>query len=122
LRKLPRRKLVTAASGDTIADAVMVMKEHGISQLPVLDDGRLVGILTESDVLGKLVDGRASLSSAVAEVMFRKVTTVKESDEASKLVEVFGKGMAGLVVDDSGKLQGLISKMDLVDHLTAKPR
>lgn len=122
LRKLPRRALVTAASGDTIADAVLVMKEHGISQLPVVDDGRLVGILTESDVLGKLVDGRATLSSAVAEVMFRKVTTVKESDEASKLVETFSKGMAGLVIDESGKLQGLITKMDLVDHLTAKPR
>ena len=122
LRALPRRKIVTATSSDTVADSVMLMKEHGISQLPVLDEGRLVGILTESDVLGKLVDGRASLSSAVAEVMFRKVTTVKSSDEASKLVGVFAGGMAGLVVDDAGKLTGLITKMDLVDRLTSKTR
>ena len=121
LRALPRRKIVMAASSDTVADSVMLMKEHGISQLPVLDEGRLVGILTESDVLGKLVDGRASLSSAVAEVMFRRVTTVKASDEASKLVAVFGQGMAGLVVDDAGKLTGIITKMDLVDRLTSKP-
>src|SRR6185295_19723015 len=107
-----RPKAVPRASADTVADSVMLMKEHGISQLPVLDEGRLVGILTESDVLGKLVDGRASLSSAVAEVMFRKVTTVKSSDEASKLVGVFAGGMAGLVVDDAGKLTGLITKMD----------
>jgi cystathionine beta-synthase len=39
--------------------AVKRMKEHGISQLPVLDEGRLVGIVTESDLLAKLVDGRA---------------------------------------------------------------
>jgi cystathionine beta-synthase len=122
LRALPRRTIVSASSSDTVADSVMLMKEHGISQLPVQDDGRLVGILTESDVLGKLVDGRASLSSAVAEVMFRRVTTVKASDEASKLVAVFGQGMAGLVVDDAGKLTGLITKMDLVDRLTSKPR
>jgi CBS domain-containing protein len=38
------------------------------------------------------------------------------------LVETFSKGMAGLVLDENGKLQGLITKMDLVDHLTAKPR
>jgi CBS domain-containing protein len=49
------------------------MKERGVSQLPVLDEGRLVGIVTESDLLGKLVEGRASLSSTVAEVMFRNV-------------------------------------------------
>jgi cystathionine beta-synthase len=121
LRALPRRKMVTASSSDTVADSVMLMKEHGISQLPVVDGERLVGILTESDVLGKLVDGRATLSSAVAEVMFRKVTTVKASDEASKLVAVFGQGMAGLVVDDAGKLTGIITKMDLVDRLTSKP-
>jgi cystathionine beta-synthase len=122
LRALPRRKIVSATSSDTVADSVMLMKEHGISQLPVVDEGRLVGILTESDVLGKLVDGRASLSAAVAEVMFRKVTTVKASDEASKLVGVFAAGMAGLVVDETGKLTGLITKMDLVDRLTSKTR
>jgi cystathionine beta-synthase len=122
LRALPRRTIVTATSSDTVADSVMLMKEHGISQLPVVDEGRLVGILTESDVLGKLVDGRAALSSAVAEVMFRKVTTVRASDEASKLVGVFAAGMAGLVVDDAGKLTGLITKMDLVDRLTSKAR
>jgi cystathionine beta-synthase len=120
LRALPRRKIVSASSSDTVADSVMLMKEHGISQLPVVDEERLVGILTESDVLGKLVDGRAGLSSAVAEVMFRKVTTVRASDEASKLVAVFGQGMAGLVVDDAGKLTGIITKMDLVDRLTSK--
>jgi cystathionine beta-synthase len=122
LRTMPRRKLMSAASSDTVADSVLLMKEHGISQLPVVDDGRLVGILTESDVLGKLVDGRATLSSAVAEVMFRKVTTVKESDEASKLIEIFASGMAGLVVDEAGRLVGIVTKMDLVDRLTSKPR
>jgi len=121
LRSLPRRPLQTCGSADTVADSVMLMKEHGISQLPVVDDKRLVGIITESDLLAKLVDGRATLASAVAEVMFRKVSTVKASDDAGRLVECFAKGFAGLVVDDAGALIGIITKMDLVDLLTAKP-
>ena len=120
LRAAPKRKLVTAASADTVADSVLRMKEHGISQLPILDDGALVGIVTESDLLAKLVDGRASLSSAVAEVMFRNVTTVKVGDDASKLLELFSKGMVGLIVDDAEKLLGVVTKMDLVDVLTAR--
>jgi len=122
LRSLPRRKLVTCTSADTVADSVMLMKEHGISQLPVVEDGRLVGIITESDLLAKLVDGRATLASAVAEVMFRNVTTVKAGEDSGRLVQIFAKGMVALVVDDENKLLGIVTKMDLVDMLTARPQ
>jgi cystathionine beta-synthase len=121
LRNLPRRAVITAASADTVADSVMAMKEHGVSQLPVIDEGRLVGIVTESDLLAKLVDGRASLASAVAEVMFRNVKTIRAREDASRLLEVFGEGHVGLVVDDTDGLLGIITKMDLVDLLTSRP-
>jgi cystathionine beta-synthase len=96
----------------------MLMKEKGISQLPVVEGGRLIGIITESDLLGKLVEGRASLSSSVAEVMFRKVRTINERDDARGLTQMFAEGLAGLVVDDSQRLVGIVTKMDLVDYLT----
>ncbi len=120
VRALPRRAIVTATSSDTVAESVKRMKEHGISQLPVLDEAKVVGIVTESDLLEKLVDGRASLTSAVAEVMFRRVTTVRTSDDAGSLLELFAKGMVGLVLDDNGALVGVVTKMDLVDVLTAR--
>jgi cystathionine beta-synthase len=119
MRSLPPREPITATSADTVADSVMKMKEHGVSQLPVVDEERLVGIVTESDLLGKLVDGRASLASAVAEVMFRNVVTVHADEDAKALLELFAKGLVGLVVDDSSRLVGIVTKMDLVDHLTA---
>lgn len=118
LRSLPSRELFTASSSDTLADAVMLMKDKGISQLPVLDAGRLVGIVTESDLLGRLVEGRATLSSAVAEVMFRSVNTIKASDDASVLRSIFADGLVAVVVGDGDQLQGLVTKMDLVDMLT----
>ena len=121
LRSMPRRELVTATSADTVADAVMSMKERGVSQLPVVDDERLVGILTESDMLTKLVEGSANLSSAVAEVMFRNVVTVHESEDAGVLTDLFARGLVALVVDDQHRLRGILTKMDLVDHLTSTP-
>jgi cystathionine beta-synthase len=120
LRGMPRRELVTAGSADTVADAVMQMKEHGVSQLPVLEDQRLVGIVTESDLLSKMVEGNANLSSAVAEVMFRNVETVSENEDASVLTGLFAHDLVGLVVDDDRRLKGILTKMDLVDHLTGK--
>ena len=122
LRSLPRREVLTANTADTLADSVLMMKERGVSQLPVLDEGRLVGIITESDLLGKLVEGRASLSSTVAEVMFRNVRTVNLSEDASVLTRMFSEGLVGLVVDDEHHLKGLVSKMDMVDFLTRSPK
>ncbi len=118
LRTMPPRNLITAASGDTVTATIATMKEEGISQVPVLDDDRLIGIVTESDLLGKLVDGHATPESAVAEVMFRDVTTVHVDEDAGRLTELFGKEKVALVVDDNGALVGLLSKMDLVEHLT----
>ena len=120
LRNLPDRDVFTAESSDTLADAVMKMKERGVSQLPVVDGKRLVGIVTESDLLAKLVEGRASLSSAVAEVMFRHVETINVGSDASALPDLFAKGLVAVVVDEEQQLHGLISKMDLVDFLTSK--
>ena len=118
LRTLPRRELVTAEHGHTVSEAVKLMKSQGISQLPVVEDGRLVGILTESDVLGKLVDGRATLASKVAEVMFRNVRTVEESDDVGLLSKIFNEGLVAVVVGEDRALKGIVTKLDLVDFLT----
>jgi cystathionine beta-synthase len=121
LRALPQRELITATSGDTVSGTVATLKQHGVSQLPVMDDGRLVGIVTESDLLGKLVDGHASPESAIAEVMFRNVKTVHHAEEAGQLTALFEDGYAAFVVDDDDRLLGIISKVDLVDYLTRTP-
>ncbi|MEZ5977513.1 MAG: cystathionine beta-synthase [Planctomycetota bacterium] len=118
LKRLPRRDLVTTHSSQSLADAVMLMKSRGISQLPVVDGGQLVGIVTESDLLGKLVEGRASLQSAVAEVMFRNVLTIDHHADAGDLRELFSRDLAALVIGTNRELLGLITKMDLVDFLT----
>jgi cystathionine beta-synthase len=118
LRTLPPRELLTVSSGQTVDEIARLMKQRGISQLPVVDEGKLVGIVTESDLLGKLVDGHASMQSKVAEVMFRKVRTVHLNDEARTLAEFFAEGLVGLAVDDECHLRGILTKMDLVDYLT----
>ncbi len=121
LRALPQRGIISATSADSVADAVGRLKEHGISQLPVVDEGKLVGIVTESDLLGKLVDGRATTATSVVEVMFRNVRTAHHTQEAGTLPDLFADGFAALVVDDDDALVGIISKVDLVDYLTNTP-
>lgn len=119
LRLLPERELITAQSADSVREAVRAMKDAGISQLPVVDEQKkVVGIVTESDLLSRLVEGQCSLDSKMAEVMFRRVSTIHTHQYASDLLEVFSRNEVGVILDDRDALVAIITKIDLVDHLT----
>jgi cystathionine beta-synthase len=121
LLSLPQRELITVNSADTVGATIETLKAKGISQVPVMDDGALAGIVTESDLLRTLLDGHASRESAVAEVMTRNVETVHVDTDAGVLTRLFAKDLVAIVVDDADKVVGLLSPMDLVEHLTKAP-
>lgn len=118
VQRMPPRKVLTVSEDAAVGTAVGLMKKHGISQLPVLDSsGGLAGILTEADVLSGLFDDKCTMETVTAEVMCRRVSTLSLTDAAAKLAEVFGRGETALVLDDSGKLVTLLSKLDLIEFL-----
>lgn len=120
LRSMPHRDVVTVDVADPLSKAVTMFKERGFSQVPVTDHGALAGILTEADTLRVLVDG-ASPSTSIAEVMVRKVSTIAPHADASELPHIFERGEVALVVDGDRHVQGIITKLDLIEHLTKKP-
>ncbi|MBM4015662.1 MAG: cystathionine beta-synthase [Planctomycetes bacterium] len=122
LRALPRRAVISVAVADTLGAAIELMKQKGISQVPVLDGDRLAGILTESDVLQGLVAAQWKLTTKVAEAMVRRVSTVGDNTPASMLPEIFGRGEVAIVVDGGNRVLGLLTKIDLVDYLLATER
>jgi len=105
---------------DKLGRATELFKEHGISQMPVLDDGKLVGILTESDLLHHLVAGRASKDTICAEIMERKVVTVGLNASSSELPRIFERGEVAIVVDDQRCVLGILTKMDLIEMLARR--
>ena len=101
-----------------MGQVIELMHGRGISQVPVLDGGKLVGIVTESDLLHTLVEGKTTRDQSVAEVMYRNVRTVRAGEDAGILTSLFTDHYAALVLDDDERLIGILTKMDLVDYLT----
>jgi cystathionine beta-synthase len=121
VRALPTKQVICIEDDRTLGDAVTTLKEHGISQLPCTSQGRLTGIITETDVLGLLVQGRER-STPLAEVMVRKISTVAPHEGAGALPRIFERGEVALVVDDERRVQALVTKMDLIDFLAARSK
>lgn len=120
LRALGTRTLITLEVEAHVGEATALFKDHGISQIPVLDKGVLVGILTELDVMQQLVSGRCTPETTVAEAMVRRVSTVEIQDPAGELPQIFERGEVALVVDGNRHLLGLVTKMDLIEVISGR--
>ena len=120
MRGLGHRNVVTLPIDALLGRATELFKQHGISQIPVVDGGRLVGILTELDVMQQLVANRATPTTTVAEAMVRRVATVQINAPAGELLAIFERGEVALVIDDERRLLGLVTKMDLIDVVAGR--
>ena len=102
-----------------VYDAVALMAEKNVGALVVLENGNLVGIISERDYTRKvMLRGKRSRETAVREIMSTELTTVdcKESvDDCLRFMT--DKRVRHLPVVDGGKLRGVISIGDLVKHV-----
>jgi len=120
IRAMPPCELITVKMTDEVGSVVDLFRKHGFSQIPVLDDGQLAGILTEADVLHAMVSGRVRKDSKAAEIMERKVSTVAMNADSSELPRIFDRGEVAIVIGDNGKVERIITKLDLIDYLATQ--
>lgn len=101
---------------DTVFSAASVMEKNDISSVIVNEGGEGVGIITERDILSKVVTkSKDPKRIKVADVMTKPLITVKPSasiDEAASLMR--DKDIRRLVVEDNGRVIGVISEFDIV--------
>lgn len=110
--------VVTVAPDDTLLTALARMKLYDVSQLPVLDQGRLAGIVDESDLLFATVDDEKKLKLAVREVMVTRLRlkTVQVNTPLRELTPMLDSGFVPIVMDGD-TFCGLITRMDVLNHL-----
>jgi cystathionine beta-synthase len=106
--------LVSVGPDQKVADALQMMKTYGLSQLPVLDEGKSVGSLREGRLMGKLLDNRELLQSAVSEVMDRALPVANEDVSVDTAVKYL-KSSPALLVEEYGRIVGIVTRQDVVD-------
>ncbi|MFQ5985266.1 MAG: pyridoxal-phosphate dependent enzyme [Alphaproteobacteria bacterium] len=110
------RAAVTVSPDDTMLTAHARMKLYDISQLPVLEDDHVVGIIDESDLLLAVYGCRDCFKDPVRKFMTTRLETIEPSRPLAALMPIFDKGYAAIVVDGNAFL-GLITRIDLINHL-----
>jgi CBS domain-containing protein len=102
----------------TVFEAASMMAGAGIGAMVVLEEGRLVGIFTERDLLKRvIVPGRDPRTARIAEVMTRNVAVGQGDDSCGKCLEIMKNvGCRHLPIVEGDRLIGIISMRDLLMH------
>ena len=108
-------EIVAVAPEDTLGEAAEQMAEQGVGSAVVLDSGRLIGILTERDLL-QAVAGRVHTSEArVREWMTADPITASETDSADEAIRtMLDNGFRHLPVVAQGRTVGVVSLRELM--------
>jgi glucose-6-phosphate 1-epimerase len=115
----PRHLIMAAAPTDRVREIIERLKIHDISQMPVISDGKLIGLITESTLLAHLAAPGHTVEDAIAPMINRQVATVAPDQPAGSLLNLFGGSQAVIVVDGD-RVTGILTKLDLIEYLTAR--
>jgi len=116
LRPFAQRDTVVVGPNDLLVTAWQRMKLYDVSQLPVMDGDRIVGIVDESDVLLHVYGDEARFRDPVSAAMVGKLDQVDVRAPMESLLPVFDRGHVAIVMDGQ-RFLGLITRIDLLNYL-----
>ncbi|MBH0193011.1 MAG: CBS domain-containing protein [Nitrospira sp.] len=121
---IPREKFVTVQRDTDAQTAARVMRDKGIGSLFVTNGREIIGILTDTDMMRRVVAaGLEATKTTVEQIMSAPIVTIEESKTLLDANDLMARShLRHLGVTRDGKLVGVISVRDLVVFLTNLPR
>ena len=115
-RKHSERAAVTVEPDETLMAAFARMKLHDVSQLPVMDDGRIAGIVDEGDILLSVQEDSGRFQQPVRTAMTANLETIDPGAPVDALPVLFAEDKVAIVMDGE-RFLGLITRIDLLNYL-----
>ena len=113
------RDVISVYASDPIRKAIELMRRHGISQLPVLSGGRVVGSISEATIARRLEEIK-SLETRVGEIMDEAFPTIPE-DSSIDLVRRLLQEYPAVLLQKNGRITGIVTKADLFKVFDSSP-
>jgi cystathionine beta-synthase len=115
-RRAWERAAVTVNASEPVMAAYRRMKLYDVSQLPVMQNGRIVGIVDEEDILLEVFANPKHFNEPVTAAMQSHLVTVPIDAPVQQLMEIFNRGMVAIVMNGN-EFMGLVTRIDLLNYL-----
>lgn len=119
----PTQGLITARPDELMRDVVVKMKQHNVSQLPVLDDhGRLLGAIAEIDLLNHMLltnHDSHDPNETIESIIDRNMPVTRPNTPLETIMNIFSSHNAVIIATDD-EVQGILTKIDILDFLSSQ--
>jgi cystathionine beta-synthase len=115
-RRYAEGTVVSVNPDDTLLTAFQRMRQAEVSQVPVIEGGRVVGLLDESDLLLKVHSDPSRFHALARDTMMQALETLPPSASLERLTDVLDRGLVAIIADER-EFYGLITRFDLLNHL-----
>ena len=113
-KKIMQKKIISLNESDSIKDAIKKMKKHQISQMPVINNNSISGVVSESTILNALLNEKDSMK--IKDIMDQAPPIITK-DTDSKVISNLLRYFSIVLVAEKGKPIGLITKADLLESI-----
>ncbi len=118
-RRADKGEMITVSSGDSLLVAYNRMRASDISQIPVINDGELLGVLDEEDLLFCVSKDPAEFSSEVSMHMIDKLDILQSDASEEELLAILSEGKVAIIYEKQTFI-GFITKVDLINYYRNK--
>jgi cystathionine beta-synthase len=116
------RPLYSISPDATAEEVIQLLEKTGISQLPVLSDGKPVGSIQEITLARVLHDHEDPEQVKVAQIMARPLPQLDVSVQLDEAYRLLLAGNTGILATENGKVVGIVTRIDLIEYWNQKRR
>jgi cystathionine beta-synthase len=106
--------LLSVAPGDTVRQALELVRRYDVSQLPVVEAERVVGTVFDADIMKRVLDDPAELEKPVREVMDAPLPAVRPDEPVSRVAHLLSQKHAAVLVAENGHASGILTRLDVI--------
>ena len=113
-------QIVSVPPGATVRQALRLMSQHDVSQLPVMDGANCVGSVSDWSLSAKSLDDTKVLDTTVSEVMDAPFPTVDMGQPVDSVAKLLSKSNPAVLVRSNGTVKGIVTRSDMLNYLMAR--
>ncbi|MEK6851753.1 MAG: pyridoxal-phosphate dependent enzyme, partial [Candidatus Thermoplasmatota archaeon] len=119
-RKERLRGVIVARAAMSVREAVDLMREYDISQMPVVDRGTVVGSVREDALIGRLLKDKRAAARRVRQVMEKPFPIVDPGTSLDRIYKMLQRGSPAVLIGTERELEGIVTRIDVIEYLAER--